>query len=225
MIKATFDSMERSLREIGLDVRFDVTTKVDDQETACTEPDCIHAIANRHVPAKLLDVIMIPVRNSGAQGTTRQITNGQSTVVLHLGKQWAVGALHLARHEFAHALGFDGHLYENDLIVSKCAGITVKPYSQSGLPPSCKNNTFVGSLIKPGEVCSQQSMNKQRFFDETWNVPVYADAFKKIFACYLNAHGTGNIPAPPAPPPTPAPCPAAVRNRALCVKIKVLMHD
>lgn len=212
MIKAMFDAAERSVSELGLDVKFAVTIRTEDSETDCKDTDCLHAIVDKHVAKSLVDVVMIPVRNGAAQGYTRS-TATASVIGLHLGKQWAPSALHLLRHELAHALGFNGHLYDTAPFTSTarpgfCDAMITKPYSQSGLPQGCVNNTFLGSWIKPGEICTTNSMNDQKEFDEKYNVPVYGDQFRAIFACYLRAHfESAPIPIPPKPTPPPCTCP------------------
>lgn len=226
MVGAMVHSMEKSMADLGTPAA--LTFSLAYSKYPNLDPDCTkNCIGNapyqwQRSSAADIEVLLFP-RSNGSQGHTyQQVKDGRviSTTALVAGAQQPFAILHLFRHEMAHALGFDGHLNDSELITlnrtrkayPKCETRTFKPYPQSGLVKGCEHRTFVGGWNdKPA--CDPMSMGKSFFFNTRFNVPVYGEQFKFIFSCHLAGLQQSPAPTPPpapAPQPPPPPAPAPV---------------
>lgn len=227
MAGAMVHSMQQSIYNLGIDVDFDFSLAVSDYaniDYRCQRQGNCMANAiwdwGRKGDADV-ELLLMPIRNASSYGRTHTLMpNGDYKPVMALlaGAQQPYALLHLFRHEMAHAMGFNYHLYDTKPIVwnadkklfPKCEPIEIKPYSQSGLTPDCKHRTFLGQLIPQGAICTKLWMGSSHFHDgESFNVQVYGPIFKKVFDCYIAEYiEVGESPKPQPEPdkedkPTP----------------------
>lgn len=218
MVQANFTAAEKSLHDLGVDVKFQYDLQYTDfagYDVACAPggSDCLHDIVYAKWQPKGHDVLFLP-RGNGASGSTKVTVDGKSVTGLNSGKSQLFQVAHLLRHELGHVMGFDFHLYDQSLWSYQGCGekFTVKPYAQSGLAKDCANDTFLGTWMPDdSSKCAPKYDSKDPYwvnwnlYGAHWNVPVYGDVFKKVFGCWVSQQGGVKPPDPVPPGPAPTP--------------------
>lgn len=217
MINTLVRNAELSLAEIDLEVNFQPEIHYTDFQgfdVECKKDRCVANTTQQWNPYKF-DVLLLPRANDPVGHTRAYRAFGQDyfTIGLGIGTMYLQQAKNVLVHELAHGMRFDGHTSEpitwtfnKGKSRSKCNELTVKPYSESGLKPSCSHRSPLGVFFPEDKQC-------QWYY--SFNVPYYKDIFREVFGCWLS-YNTKVIPPTPTPTPTPDPLPQPEEECCCC---------